>query len=179
MSRASRAHNGRVIRTASAASDSARLAEIYNHYVAHDVATFETEPVSDDAMWARIEALQARGLPWLVAEDGGRIVGYAYAGPYRDRAAYRHTLESSIYLDPELRRGGWGTALYTELLSRLRSLEGSEHAPVRSVMGVLALPHPGSVALHERLGFRHVGTIEQAGLKLDRWIDVGIWQLLL
>ncbi|MDN4483367.1 GNAT family N-acetyltransferase [Demequina lignilytica] len=168
-----------MIRTASAATDSARLAEIYNHYVVHDTATFETEPVTADAMWARVEAIQGRGLPWLVAEDSGSVVGYAYAGPYRDRAAYRHTLESTVYLDHQARRGGWGTALYTELLDRLRRLDGSAHAPVHSVLGVLALPHPGSVALHERLGFEHVGTVAQAGYKLDRWIDVGFWQLVL
>ncbi|MDN4477732.1 N-acetyltransferase family protein [Demequina sp. SYSU T00039] len=168
-----------MIRSASASTDSARLAEIYNHYVVHDTATFETEPVTADAMWARVEAIQGRGLPWLVAEDSGSVVGYAYAGPYRDRAAYRHTLESTVYLDHQVRRGGWGTALYTELLDRLRRLDESPHAPVHSVLGVLALPHPGSVALHERLGFEHVGTVAQAGYKLDRWIDVGFWQLVL
>ena len=168
-----------MIRLASAADDAARIAEIYNHYVRHDTATFETEPVGADQMWARVQALEARGLPWLVAEDSGGIVGYAYAGPYRDRAAYRHTLEASVYLDPEERRGGWGTSLYVELIDRLRHLADSEHAPVHSVLGGIALPHPGSVALHERLGFAHVGTIPQAGFKFDRWIDVGFWQLLL
>lgn len=168
-----------MIRSASPATDAARLAQIYEHYVLHDTATFETEPISADEMWARIERIQGRGLPWLVAEQDGTVVGYAYAGPYRDRAAYRHTLEASVYLDHEVRRGGWGTALYTELITRLRVLETSEHAPVHSVLGGIALPHPGSVALHERLGFRHVGTIGEAGYKFDRWIDVGFWQLLL
>ncbi|WP_062465346.1 GNAT family N-acetyltransferase [Demequina soli] len=168
-----------MIRDANPAADAARLADIYNHYVAVDTATFETDPVSADEMWARMERLQGRGLPYLVAERDGVVVGYAYAGPYRDRAAYRHTLEATVYLDASVRRGGVGTELYTALLARLRGLEGSEHAPVRSVLGVIALPHPGSVALHERFGFTHVGTIREAGYKLDRWIDVGIWQLTL
>lgn len=168
-----------MIRPASADADAARLAQIYEHYVLHDTATFETEPVSAEEMRARIERIQSRGLPWLVAEHHGEVVGYAYAGPYRDRAAYRHTLEASVYLDHQTRRGGWGTALYTELIARLRSLDSGEHAPVHSVLGGIALPHPGSVALHERLGFRHVGTIPEAGYKFDRWIDVGFWQLRL
>ncbi|WP_062389150.1 GNAT family N-acetyltransferase [Demequina iriomotensis] len=168
-----------MIRDAVAATDAARIAEIYEHYVLHDTATFETEPVEADEMWGRIDGIQKRGLPYLVAEADGRVVGYAYAGPYRDRAAYRHTLESTVYLDADARRSGLGTALYGALLDRLRTLEGSVHAPVHSVMGVVALPHPGSVALHERLGFRHVGTLTEAGYKFDRWIDVGLWQLTL
>ncbi|WP_062313326.1 GNAT family N-acetyltransferase [Demequina rhizosphaerae] len=168
-----------MIRDAVPAADAARIAEIYGHYVAHDTATFETEPVSTDEIWARIARVQERGLPWLVAEADGRVVGYAYAAPFRDRAAYRHTLETTIYLDPFARRIGLGTTLYTSLLDRLRGLQDTDHAPVRSVMGVIALPHPGSVTLHERLGFRHVGTIADAGFKLDRWIDVGYWQLML
>ncbi|WP_062304086.1 GNAT family N-acetyltransferase [Demequina subtropica] len=168
-----------MIRDADPARDAARIAEIYAHYVRHDTATFEVEPVSGDEMWARIEKIRSKGLPYLVIEDEGRVVGYAYAGPYRERAAYDHTLEASIYLDADVRRGGVGTALYTELIERLRSLTDSVHAPVHSVLGGIALPHPGSVALHEKLGFRHVGTIPEAGLKFDRWIDVGFWQLVL
>lgn len=168
-----------MIRDARPADDAARVAEIYDHYVAHDTATFETALVSADEMWARIEAVQGRGLPYLVIERDDAVAGYAYAAPFRDRAAYRHTLEATVYLAPEARGAGLGIAVYAELLDRLRGLSGSEHAPVRSVMAVIALPHPGSVALHERLGFRHVGTVADAGFKFDRWIDVGYWQLLL
>ncbi len=168
-----------MIRDAVPSADAAAIAEIYAHYVLHDTATFETEPVSADEMWARIERIQARGLPWVVAELDGAVTGYAYAGPYRDRAAYRHTLESTVYVAADGRRGGVGTALYTNLLDRLRRLDAPEHAPVHSVLGVIALPHPGSVALHERLGFSHLGTIPDAGFKLGRWIDVGLWQLML
>ena len=128
---------------------------------------------------AREQHRDARGLPWIVLERDDAVAGYAYAGPFRDRVAYRHTLEATVYLAPEVRRGGLGTALYAALIERLRGLSEGEHAPVHSVMGVVALPHPGSVALHSRLGFRHVGTIEDAGFKFDRWIDVGYWQLTL
>ncbi len=168
-----------MIRDALPHDDAAAVAAIYGHYVLHDTATFETEPPATDAMRARMDAILGRGLPYLVAEVEGKVAGYAYAGPFRDRAAYRHTLESTIYLDPEVRRAGLGTALYSELLARLRTLSTPQHAPVRSVLGVIALPHPASVALHERLGFRHVGTVADAGYKFDRWIDVGYWQLML
>ncbi|SEJ66210.1 GNAT family N-acetyltransferase [Demequina mangrovi] len=168
-----------MIRDAHAADDAARIAAIYEHYVLHDTATFEIEPVTPEQMGARIAGVQGRGLPWVVLEDEDRVLGYAYAAPYRDRVAYRHTLEASVYLDPEVRRGGLGTALYMDLIGRVRRLTDSEHAPVHSLLGGIALPHPASVALHERLGFRHVGTIEDAGWKFDRWIAVGFWQLIL
>lgn len=171
--------DGRVIRDARPEDDAAAVAAIYEHYVLHDTATFETEPPDVSVMQGRIESVLARGLPYLVAEVDGKVAGYAYAGPFRDRAAYRFTLESTIYLAPDVRRAGLGTALYAELLARLRALTGSAHAPVHSLMGVIALPHPASVALHERLGFQHVGTVRDAGFKFERWIDVGYWQLML
>ncbi|BDZ62293.1 phosphinothricin N-acetyltransferase [Demequina sediminis] len=168
-----------MIRDADPAADAARLAQIYDHYVVHDTATFELDPIGAEEMASRIARIQARGLPWIVLERDDAVAGYAYAGPFRDRVAYRHTLEATVYLAPEVRRGGLGTELYAALIERLRGLSAGEHAPVHSVMGVVALPHPGSVALHSRLGFRHVGTIEDAGFKFDRWIDVGYWQLTL
>ena len=168
-----------MIRDADPAADAARLAQIYDHYVVHDTATFELDPIGAEEMASRIARIQARGLPWIVLERDDAVAGYAYAGPFCDRVAYRHTLEATVYLAPEVRRGGLGTELYTALIERLRGRSEGEHAPVHSVMGVVALPHPGSVALHSRLGFRHVGTIEDAGFKFDRWIDVGYWQLTL
>ncbi len=165
-----------MIRDADPARDAPDIARIYSHYIATDTATFETEPVSVDEMWARIEAVQERGLPWLIDEGDAGISGYAYAAPYRPRSAYRHTLETTVYLDALRRREGIGTALYEALLERVAAVSTPPHAPVHTVVAVIALPHPASVAFHERLGFAQVGTIRQAGRKFDRWIDVGHFQ---
>ncbi len=161
--------------------DGAALAHIYNHYIRETVITFEVEELSDADMAARVTKIQGAGLPWLVAEGDGALLGYAYAGPYRERAAYIHTLESSIYLDVAARGRGLGTALYAELFSRLSDLDAgqSPHAPVHAVMGIIALPNESSVALQQRFGMTHVGTFPDVGRKFDRWIDVGFWQATL
>jgi len=159
--------------------DGAALATIYNHYIRDTVITFEINEVTDLDMTARVQKSRKAGLPWLVAEDDAVVLGYAYAGSFRERAAYDHTLETSIYLDTNTRARGVGTALFAELFARLRHLApgDSVHAPVHSLLGVIALPNDASVALHERFGMRHVGTTSQVGWKFDRWIDVGYWQL--
>lgn len=161
--------------------DGAAFARIYNHYIRETVITFEVEELSDAAMSARVAKIQGEGLPWLVAEGDGAVHGYAYAGPFRERAAYAHTLEASIYLDQAARGGGLGTALFAELFARLADLdaEQSPHAPVHALVGGIALPNDASVALHERFGMTHVGTFLNVGRKFDRWIDVGYWQATL
>ena len=156
------------------AADAARLAEIYNHYVARTVVTFEVDPVDTDEMRGRVAAVQGDGLPWLVAgDDAGDVIGYAYATRWRVRAAYRHSVESSIYLAPDAVGHGIGRTLYQCLLERLRV--GGLH----TVIGGAALPNPASVALHETLGFTRVARLREVGRKFDRWIDVGYWQLQL
>ncbi len=156
-----------------AAGDAAAIAAIYGHYIAHTIITFELEPVGIEAMRDRIAAVQAQGLPWLVAEDGDGIAGYAYAGPWRARAAYRHSVETSVYLAPAATGRGIGSALYRALIDALHG--GGVHAAI----GGIALPNAASVRLHERLGFVQVAHFRQVGRKFDRWIDVGYWQLLL
>lgn len=168
--------NGAMIRDALPVDDAARLAEIYNFYVAGDAATFEVDPIDETAMATRVSAVQGAGLPWVVATDVLGIVGYAYAAPFHERAAYAHTVTTSVYLDRAERGRGLGTTLYAEVLRRLESLATGPHAPVHSAIALIALPNPASVALHESLGFTHAGTLAQAGFKLDRWIDVGYWQ---
>lgn len=160
-------------------ADGAALATIYNQYIRDTVITFEIDEVSGRDMAARVAKIRKAGLPWLVAKDNDTVLGYAYAGSFRERAAYDHTLETSIYLDPDTRARGVGTALFAELLARLGDLttDDSIHAPVHALLGVIALPNDASVALHERFGMRHVGTTKQVGWKFDRWIDVGYWQL--
>lgn len=159
------------IRVASA-TDAGAVADIYNRYVAGSHATFETAAVPVAEMRARIAAVAAAALPWLVAETPGGITGYAYAKPWRERSAYRHSVETSVYLDPARTGRGMGRALYATLIDTLRPRS------IHAVIGGVALPNDASVALHERLGFRKVAHFEQVGFKQDRWIDVGYWQLL-
>jgi L-amino acid N-acyltransferase YncA len=153
-----------------AAADVEAVARIYNHYVANTTISFEEQTVSPAEMAERIdEVLQAR-LPWLVAEEAGHLVGYAYAGKWKGRCAYRHSAESSVYLDPQFMGRGIGTRLYQELLAMLR--ERSIHV----VIAGIALPNEASVALHERQGFSKVAHFREVGYKFGQWLDVGYWQ---
>lgn len=152
--------------------DSAAIAAIYNHYIENTMVTFEEEPVTAAAMGERIAQVQ-RSHPWLVEEEDGSVRGYAYVSTWRPRASYRHSAESTIYLHPAAMGRGIGAALYRRLLETL--VPGDVHC----VVGVIALPNPASIALHEKLGFRKVGHLEQIGRKFDTWIDVGYWQRLI
>jgi phosphinothricin acetyltransferase len=157
------------IRSATPA-DAAAIAAIYNWYVAHTVITFEVEPVTADEMARRIEAVLAAH-EWLVQERAGELLGYAYAGRFHARAAYRYTAESTIYLRHGLEGQGLGTPLYAELVRRTFA-RGYRH-----LVGAIALPNEPSVRLHEKLGFVKVGQLLRIGRKFERWIDVGHWQL--
>jgi L-amino acid N-acyltransferase YncA len=156
-----------------AAGDAEAVAGIYNHYVARTVVTFEEEPVAACEISRRIAEVQAVSLPWLVAERAGAAVGFAYAAPWRARRAYRFSAEVTVYVAPERGGRGIGSALYAHLLAGLRDRN------IHSVMGGIALPNEASVALHEKFGFKKVAHFEQAGFKLDRWVDVGYWQRIL
>lgn len=158
---------------AATADAAVALARIYNHYVASSCATFETEAVSPPAMAARIAQTAEASLPWLIADTPDGVVGYAYASRWKSRCAYRHSVETSVYLDPKQIGQGTGRRLYGALLDAVRAL--GMHAAI----GGVALPNAASVALHERLGFHKVAHFEQVGYKQDRWIDVAYWQLLL
>lgn len=165
------------------AADAPALAEIYNEYVHGTVITFEVDTVRDGDMAARVRKVQDAGLPWLIAEeaDSAAVLGFAYASPFQERLAYRFSLETTIYLRDDASGRGIGTVLYEDLLERLRSLTavGSVHAPVHRAYARIALPNEASVALHERFGYRQVATLNEVGFKLDRWIDVGFWELSL
>jgi phosphinothricin acetyltransferase len=154
------------------AQDAFAICAIYNHYVRETVVTFEETPVSESEMAQRISDVVQR-LPWLVWEEGGEVIGYAYATPWKVRAAYRNSVESSIYLAPGVRGRGIGKQLYTALVAELR--ERGLHC----VIGGAALPNPASVALHERLGFTKVGEFQEVGFKLEKWVNVAYWELLL
>jgi len=150
-------------------TDAPSIAAIYNPYIRDTTITFEEDPVSDDVMAERIVSVTHR-YPWLVWEEDGVVLGYAYAAPWKARSAYRYACETSIYLDPQARGRGFGRALYATLLSELAA-RGMEVA-----IGGIALPNPPSVALHERLGFRKVAHFDRVGVKFGRHIDVGYWQ---
>lgn len=160
------------IRSARSA-DAGRICAIYNHYVAHAVATFEEEPVPAEEMQQRINDVQQHFF-WLVSEtDDDGVIGYAYAGKWKARAGYRFAVEVSVYVDPAHQGHGIGRALYAELLDRLRQTH------VHSVVGGVAGSNPASVALHESFGFQRVAHFQEIGHKFGEWIDVTYFQLLL
>jgi phosphinothricin acetyltransferase len=152
--------------------DAAAVRDIYGHYIAQTVATFEEEPVAVEEMRRRIGEVSAK-FPWLVAEEDGELAGYAYATSWKSRSAYRNTVESTVYLRAGLTGRGIGSALYAELIDELR------RRGVRCVIGGITLPNAASVALHEKLGFEAIGRFREVGFKFGRWLDVGYWQLLL
>jgi L-amino acid N-acyltransferase YncA len=156
------------VRTATAA-DLPAIAEIYNDAVLHSVATFDVEPQPPELFADRVASTRP-GDHVLVAEQGGRVVGMAYAATYRPRPAYDGTRETSIYLSPGARGRGLGRALYGELLARVDA-DG-----IHVCLAVIAEPNAASEALHVALGFERVGTLREVGRKFDRWVDTTWWQ---
>lgn len=152
------------------AADGADLARIYNHYVLNTTVTFEEEPIAGAAMAERLAETRATGLPFLIAEANGVIVGFAYASKWKGRCAYRFSAEVTIYLDCDFGGRGIGSALYDQLLPALRA-QGL-HAAIAGI----ALPNDASIRLHEKYGFVPIGTFREVGRKFERWIDVGYWQ---
>ena len=146
-------------------ADGAACAAIYEPYVHETVITFETVPPTPDEMAGRIAA-SLREHDWLVAEDEGRVVGYAYGGQYKERAAYAWACEVSVYLQMGLRRTGLGRALYEELFARL-----VDRGFLTAVAG-MTLPNPASEGLHAALGFEPAGTYHRIGYKHGGWHDV-------
>jgi phosphinothricin acetyltransferase len=154
-----------------APADLEAVAEIFAHYVLHTTVTFEQTPPTLDRWQERLAALDGDGLPFLVAEVGGEVAGYAYAAPWRPKAAYRHTVEDSIYLAPARTGQGLGGALLDALLS------GCVRAGARQVIAVIAdTGTDASAALHARHGFVHAGRLTGVGRKHGRWIDTVLMQ---
>lgn len=161
-----------MIRSADPERDAAACAAIYAPYVLHSPATFEDVAPDARAMRERMRRVQATH-PWLVAEDGGRVAGYAYASRHRERAAYRWACDVAVYVGAAHQRRGVGRRLYEALFERLRA-QGFHVA----VAGI-TLPNDASVALHESLGFELVGVHRAIGWKAGAWRAVGWWQLRL
>lgn len=150
-------------------TDGVDIQAIYGPVVAETVISFEFDVPTVEEMTSRLVRTLDRH-PWLVAEDGDRVVGYAYAADHSDRAAYGWSTDVSVYIHPEVRRTGVGRALYTALFEILR-IQGFR----RAFAGV-TVPNPGSVGLHESMGFVPVGIYRTVGWKFGRWHDVGWWQ---
>jgi phosphinothricin acetyltransferase len=153
-------------------SDMAAIQAIYSYYVTRCCASFEETPPSVEDMIGRRAKTLARGLPYLVAETDGEVVGYTYAGPFRTRSAYRYTIEDSIYVAPGVVRRGVGVALLGTLVRRCTDLG------YRQMIGIIGdSANQGSIGLHRKLGFRQEGVLRGVGLKFGHWIDVVIMHL--
>ena len=152
------------------ADDAPAMAAIYAPIVRQTHISFETEPPDGAEMARRLQATLATH-PWLAAQSGGAVIGYAYARAHRARAAYRWSVDVTIYLGEAARRRGVGRALYLALFELLR------RQGFRSAFAGVALPNDASVGLHEALGFEPVGVYRDVGFKLGAWRDVGWWRL--
>jgi L-amino acid N-acyltransferase YncA len=161
-----------IIRLVDPDRDAAGVAAIYRPAVTSSIASFEEVPPSDGEMAGRMRVTLER-LPWLVAEDAGRVVGYAYAAPHHQRAGYRWSLNISVYVAASHHGRGIGRRLYDELLPTLR------RQGIVNVYAGIALPNPGSVALHEAIGMRRIGVYEAVGYKHGAWHDVAWYHLRL
>lgn len=152
-------------------ADAAEVAEIYAHHVLHGTASYETVPPDAAEMAARMAKVLRPGWPWLVARDAaGRMLGYAYASQFRDRAAYRYACEDSIYIRHDCRGQGLGKALLGALL------DACEAYGFRQMIAVIGGAEPASIALHAALGFSHAGTMRSIGRKQGRWLDTTYMQ---
>ena len=152
-------------------ADLGAITAIYAEAVAHGTGTFELDAPDAAEMARRRADVLGKGLPWLVAEDGGQVLGYAYANHFRPRRAYRFCLEDSIYLHPDARGRGVGRVLLAELLARC------EAAGARQMLAVIGdSANAGSIGVHRTLGFEHSGVLKAAGWKFDRWLDVVLMQ---
>ena len=161
-----------IVRLAEPETDAASVAAIYRPAVISSLASFEEEPPTPPEMAERMRVILAR-TPWLVAEQDGTVVGYAYAGPHQQRAGYRWSVNISVYVAPDHAGRGIGRRLYDELLSILR-----RQGFVNAYAGI-TLPNPASVALHESIGMRRIGVYERVGFKHGAWRDVAWYHLRL
>jgi len=147
--------------------DAAAVAAIYGHHVRHGLGTFEEVPPSEDEMAQRMAVVLELGLPYLVMEDAGRVLGFSYASAFRQRAAYRYTAEESVYIHPDHLAQGIGKALVAEVISRCETLG------LRQLVAVIGdSQNAGSIGLHRSLGFLEIGVGRGFGFKHGRWVDI-------
>ncbi len=152
--------------------DAARICEIYNYYIKNSVITFEEQPVSLSDMKERIKTIIIN-YPWIVYEEDGKILAYAYGSSWKVRSAYRYSAELTVYKDCNHNGKGVGYKIYDSLIKRMEQLN------IHCLYGAIALPNYKSVNLHEKLGFSKCAHFNQVGYKLKKWVDVGYWEKLL
>jgi phosphinothricin acetyltransferase len=157
-----------IVRAASE-TDAPGIAAIYGHHVVTGFGTFEEVPPSDAEIATRIASVGALGLPYLVAEDSGHVLGFAYAAPFRPRSAYRYTAEDSVYVHPDHLGQGIGRALVAEIIRRCEAMGLRQ---LTAVIGDSA--NAGSIGLHRSLGFVETGIGRALGFKHGRWVDI-VW----
>ncbi|MDR0394030.1 MAG: GNAT family N-acetyltransferase [Tannerella sp.] len=153
-------------------NDAKDIAAIYNYYVENTVITFETKPVSVKEMSDRIWTI-SQTYPFLVYEESGTVAGYCYASLWKKRDAYRHTVESTVYINHSAQNKGIGVSLMRTLIEELKKMS------VHAIIACIAHPNPQSTGFHEKLGFRQVSCFKEVGYKFEQWIDVSDWELLL
>ncbi|HEX5737624.1 MAG TPA: GNAT family N-acetyltransferase [Hydrogenophaga sp.] len=147
------------------------ITRIYGHHVLHGTGTFETTPPTAQDMATRRADVLSKGLPWLVIEENGQVLGFAYGNWFKQRPAYRFSVEDSIYMAPEAAGKGWGRALLAELMAAF------ERAGARKVMAVIGdSGNAGSIGVHKAMGFEFVGVVQSCGWKFDRWLDIVMMQ---
>ncbi len=159
------------IRSATA-GDAQAICGIYNPHIRGTIVSFEEIEVPIPEMAERIIGV-TQSFPWLVATRADTVLGYAYASKWHGRTAYRHSAETTIYVEEAARGHGVGKELYCALLDRLRAMS------LRTALALIALPNAASVALHEKCGFKKVAHLSEVGFKFGQWIDVGYWQIAL
>ncbi|MCD7977824.1 MAG: N-acetyltransferase family protein [Tannerellaceae bacterium] len=153
--------------------DAGEICRIYNYYIETTCISFETEPVSEEEMKDRIQSFIEGECLYYVVEKEGKMIGFAYMHPWKERRAYSYTKEVTIYLDHEQKGKGVGTVLYRYLLERV------DTSRIHSLIAAICIPNDASVRLHEKFGFRQVSHYKEVGYKFGEWKDVGHWQLIL
>ncbi len=154
-------------------NDTTVICDIYNYYIEKTCVSFEYDPVSIEEMSHRIRST-TESYPWIVYEEQGKVVAYAYANKFAVREAYKNTLEVTVYASKDSGSKGIGTKLYKHLFDLI-----DKTTSAHSLMSVIALPNDASVRLHEKLGFEKASHFKEVGFKFDQWIDVGYWQKML
>jgi L-amino acid N-acyltransferase YncA len=153
-------------------NDAKAICNIYNHYIINTIITFEEKEVTEEEIKNRILKV-TKYFPWLVYEEEGIVVGYIYTDKWKERSAYRYSVELGIYIDSKYVGKGIGSKLMKEILNLLRTKS------ILSIIYGVSLPNEASIALCEKFGFKKIGQFEDVGFKFDKWIDVGYWELKL
>jgi phosphinothricin acetyltransferase len=149
-------------------SDLSSIKNIYNYYIRETTVTFEEKEINEKELDNRIQKIKSDGLPWLVAEQDNKLLGYAYATKWKERSAYRHSVEISVYVDQASQSQGWGSKLYQALFTELQQLD------MHLAVGGITLPNKASIALHEKFGMKKVAHFKEVGSKFGEWREADI-----